>query len=170
MQGFEQIYLRTLRHLYDAENQLVATLGALSTSNLDPALTSVISDIEEQSRTQATRLEEIFHLLYKEPTSQAAWVATALLREAWEASCNECQCGATEACAAALLALKRYELTLYESLLRWSERYDFHEALPSLRRAIAEELVQASILAGFAFKVEAFDAGKVIAFPPAAVH
>jgi ferritin-like metal-binding protein YciE len=78
-----------------------------------------------------------------------------MLREAVDASASDQADGAgTAGCAAALLALKRYELTLYESLLRWSESCGLYEALPAIRRSIAEELLQASILAEFAFDSE----------------
>ncbi len=59
--------------------------------------------------------------------------------------------GGTQGCAAALLALKRYEITLYEALLRWSEQCELEEAIGDIRRSIAEELVQASILSDLAF-------------------
>jgi len=170
MQGFEQIYMRTLRHLYDTETQIFASLGSLSSAAIDPELVTALTVIEEQSRRQAERLEEIFRVLYQEPRGEAAWVATALLRQAWEAASTRDECGSTEACAAALLALKRYELTLYEALLRWSERCDLHEALPVIRRAIAEEILQASVLAGFAFKTGASDDARIISYPPIAIH
>jgi ferritin-like metal-binding protein YciE len=151
MQSFEHVYMRTLRHLYDTEKQLLASLRALCAPSLDRRLVAALCTIEAQSKQQAARLEEVFRVLYQEPRSEASWVATALLREASEASATEGE-GATAGCAAALLALKRYELTLYEALLRWSERCGLDEALPDIRRAIAEELLQAAILSEFAFE------------------
>ena len=151
MRTFEQAYLRTLRHIYDTERQLFMSVPALCTPALDSRLTEVLIEIAAQSQRQLERLETMFRVLYKEPQGEAAWAATALLREAWEAAAEGTEGGGTEACAAALLALKRYELTLYEMLLRWSEQCDLYEALPAIRRSIAEELLQASILSGFAF-------------------
>ncbi len=133
MRTFEQAYLRTLRHIYDTERQLFMSVPALCTPALDSRLTEVLIEIAAQSQRQLERLETMFRVLYKEPQGEAAWAATALLREAWEAAAEGTEGGGTEACAAALLALKRYELTLYEMLLRWSEQCDLYEALPAIR-------------------------------------
>lgn len=149
-QSFEQVYMRTLRHLYDTETQLTVSLAALRDSALDPEFLAALRTIESQSATQLERLAEVFRVLYQNPRGEASWVATALLREAWEASVKNGD--GTECCAQALLALKRYELTLYEGLLHWSERCDLFEVLPSIRKSMAEELLQTTILSGFAFE------------------
>jgi ferritin-like metal-binding protein YciE len=151
MQDFERVYMRTLRHIYDTEKQLIPSMAMLMASVDDLRLLNALREIEAQSHHQARRIEAIFGVLYLEPRTEASWVTTALLREAWEAS-TACQDGGTKGCAAALLAIKRYEITLYEALLRWSEDYEFREAIPDIRRCIAEELVQASILSDLAFE------------------
>lgn len=148
MQAFERVYLRTLRQIYDAKKQILASMQAISEPSVDVGLVAVLGDIEAQASRQLERLDGIFAVLYQEPRGEASWVTTALLREALEAS----EDAGAEGCAAALLALKRYELTLYETLLRWSERCDLYEALPAIRRCLAEEMLQASVLAGYAFE------------------
>lgn len=150
MQNFERVYMRTLRHIYDTEKQLMSALGAISATISDFRLLAALRQIEIQSQSQAERIESIFGVLYLEPRTEASWVTTALLREAWETGSNTRE-GGTQGCAAALLALKRYEITLYESLLRWSEHCAIEEAVPDIRRSIAEELVQASVLSELAY-------------------
>jgi len=150
MQDFERNYMRTLRHIYDTEKQLVVSVRTIAATACDARLISTLRDIEVQSDNQAQRIEEIFRALYLEPRTEASWATTALLRDAWEA-CASGSSG-TQGCAAALLAIKRYEITLYESLLRWSEQCQLDEALPDIRRSIAEELVQASVLSELAFE------------------
>lgn len=169
MQNFERVYMRTLRHIYDTENQLMSALGAICASISDFRLLNALREIEVQSRSQAQRIEGIFGVLYLEPRKEASWVATALLREAWESSSSPRE-GGTQGCAAALLALKRYEITLYESLLRWSEHCQIAEAVPDIRRSIAEELVQASVLSELAY-AEEIDEPELIGAPDrAALH
>lgn len=150
MQEIERVYMRTLRNIYDTERQLVAMLAVMSSSVTEPRLAHALSAISRQSTMQVKRIEGLFAALYLEPRSDGSWAATALLREAWESIANSKE-GGTMGCAAALLALKRYEITLYETLLRWSERYELDEAVPDIRRCIAEELVQASILSEIAY-------------------
>ena len=156
MQEFERVYMRTLRHIYDTEKQLIASIRMLSSSVTNLKLMSALREIEAQSQSQATRIEGIFDTLYLEARGEASWATTALLREAWDSASSRPESG-TRGCAAALLAIKRYEITLYEALLRWSEQYEFDEIIPNIRRSIAEELVQASILSELAFGDDAAD-------------
>ncbi|WP_072393156.1 DUF892 family protein [Hyphomicrobium sp. CS1GBMeth3] len=151
MQDFERAYMRTLRHAFDTEKQLFTSCSALAAVTTDAAFGKLLSEIEAQSAAQADRLESIFRLLYLEPQGEPSWVATALLREALECCTLGPETG-TQGAAAALLAIKRYEITLYEALLRWSEHCDLVEALADIRRSIAEELVQASALSEMAFE------------------
>jgi ferritin-like metal-binding protein YciE len=151
---FERVFVRALRQIYDTETQLCQSLPSLCSSLIDQDLANAALEMAAQSARQTERLAGIFRALYLEPRGEACWVATALLREAWDATCGHGNSASTEGCAAALLALKRYELTLYEALLRWSEKCDLYEALPAIRRSIAEELLQASILSGFAFDLD----------------
>ncbi len=150
-QSFELVYMQTLRHLYDTETQITMSLVPLYDSGLDTSFIAAVRKIEQQSLAQLERLDEVFRVLYQKPRGQASWVATALLREAWDSTTKHED--STECCAAALLALKRYELTLYEALLHWSERCDLVEVLPAIRKSIAEELLQTTILSSFAFEV-----------------
>lgn len=151
MQDFERVYMRTLRHVYDTEKQLLASASTIAARSGVPALAQALIEIETQSASQLERIERIFSVLYLEPRTEPSWVTTALLREAWEACPGDGE-GGVQGCAAALLAIKRYEITLYEALLRWSEQCDLVEALPDIRRSIAEELVQASVLSELAFE------------------
>jgi ferritin-like metal-binding protein YciE len=153
MQKIERVYMRTLRHVYDTEKQLVVAMATISDSVGDDRLVRAAREIARQSQDQLQRIEHLFAVLYLEPRVEASWVATALLREAWD-SCSGAHEGGTQGCAAALLALKRYEITLYEALLRWSEQCELEEAIGDIRRSIAEELVQASILSDLAFVEE----------------
>lgn len=169
MREFERVYMRTLRHIYDTEKQLVTSLSLISGRVSDPRLTFTLGDILRQSEEQTQRIERIFTVLYLEPRSEASWVTTALLREAWDASASWVE-GGTPGCAAALLALKRYEITLYESLLRWSEQLQLDEVGPDIRRSIAEELVQASALSDLAYAEEEPDDSSVVFTEPAVLQ
>ena len=168
MQGFERVFMRTLRHIYDTELQLAASVRSIA--GQAPALARTLREIEAQSVQQTQRIESIFALLYLEPQPEASWATTALLRDAWDASSGNTRCG-VQGCAAALLAIKRYEITLYEALLRWCEQYDLVEPLTDIRRSIAEELVQASALSELAFEDGEKFSAPVIAGPaPSALH
>lgn len=169
MQDFERVYMRTLRHVYDTEKQLLASVRAIAAASGDRTLVTVLTEIEAQSAQQVQRIEGIFHVLYLEPRGEPSWVTTALLREAWEA-CTSKREGGTQGCAASLLAIKRYEITLYEALLRWSEQCHLDEPLTDIRRSIAEELVQASVLSELAFEEAISDRTTLAAAERGALH
>lgn len=144
MQSLERAFLRTLRQAFDTELQLQSSLKNISRELKDAEIESTIDRFVLQSGLQVERLAGVFKALYLEPRGEASWVATALLREAWDmaSSGNE----SIEGFAASLLALKRHELTQHELLVRWSHRCCLDEVLPGLRRNIAEKLLQAAIL------------------------
>jgi ferritin-like metal-binding protein YciE len=170
MQGFERVFMRTLRHIYDTELQLAASVRAIAGHSPAPAFARTLREIEVQSVQQAQRIESIFTLLYLDPQPEASWATTALLRDAWDSCSGNTRFGA-QGCAAALLAVKRYEITLYEALLRWCEQYELVEPLPDIRRSIAEELVQASALSELAFEDVGAIRTPVISRPePTALH
>jgi ferritin-like metal-binding protein YciE len=169
MQDFERVYMQALRHAYDTEKQLAASAQAIAATAADPRLARTLVEIESQSAQQAQRIERIFAVLYLEPRTEPSWVTTALLREAWEASSGGQESG-TQGCAAALLAIKRYEITLYESLLRWSEQCHLVEPLADIRRSIAEELVQTSVLSELAFEPVAVEAAQLTFADRHALH
>ena len=75
----------------------------------------------------------------------------ALLREAEEYSALGAHGVACSGIAASLLAIKRLQITRYEALMAWSIECGFDEAVPLLRRALAEALVAAEALGTLAF-------------------
>ncbi len=92
MQGFERVFMRTLRHVYDTELQLAASVRSIA--GQAPSLARTLREIEAQSVQQARRIESIFALLYLEPQPEASWATTALLRDAWDASSGNTRGGA----------------------------------------------------------------------------
>ena len=151
MQSIEASFMRTLRQLYDTEKQISASLAALCVAELEPTLISLIKQMARQSDGQAERLEEVFSVLYLTPRTEAAWPATAMLREAWNAVTEFENEPSAEGCAASLLALKQYELCLYERLYCWAKRCALNEVLPGLRRSMAEEMLNSAALCQVAF-------------------
>lgn len=165
MRLVEATFMRTLRHLYDAEHHIAGSVPDLLALNLGRGLSLALTEIAECSKAQAQRLEQVFAALYLKPRREAAWPAIALLNEAEQAASGDEPC--VEGCAAALLALKRYELSLYEGLYFWSSECGLNEVLGDLRRSIAEEMLHASVLADLAFQPALKSYGRVQISPPA---
>jgi ferritin-like metal-binding protein YciE len=153
MSDFGSLFVGRLRTVLDIQAQIVATFPAIEMLGVEPRLARALKLMTVQSAHQTQRVSEMLELLYLKPFGQASWVTTALLREAWEAGST---CGdvatATQGCAAALLALKHYEMTEYEILLKWADQCALDEAIADLRRCFAEAVIQSAILAEFAFQ------------------
>ena len=113
----------------------------------EPLLTRLAREAGEQLR----RLETVFRELYQQPRAEPCWPVSALLREAEEYA--ELGPGDFACCgvAASLLAIKRLQITRYEALMAWSIECGLDEAVPLLRRALAEALVAAEALGTLAF-------------------
>lgn len=150
---FDEFYVRSLRLAYDAERQLAEALPRLA--KLDPvapcalALTRLAREASEQTR----RLEAVFRALYQAPRADPSWPVTALLREAEEYAVAGAGDFACSGIATALLAIKRLQITRYEALMAWSLECGLEEAVPTLRRALAEALVAGEALGTIAFGV-----------------
>lgn len=150
---FDDFYVRSLRLAYDAEQQSADALRRWSQLRTmgpcEPLLKRLARETEEQLR----RLETVFRELYQQPRTEACWPVSALLREAEE----YCALGphdlACSGVAASLLAIKRLQITRYEALMAWSIEYGFEEAVPLLRRALAEALVAGEALGTIAFGI-----------------
>lgn len=142
MREIENAYFKALRQIYDTKRQIEAAADALVPMIESDEFAQTVHQFAVQARSQIERLEQIFASLYELPRNEAAWAATAHLRDAVDALAPQYGEKSEIGCA----AVKRYELSLYESLYHWSVKCGLVEALPNLRRSIAEEILQTSIL------------------------
>jgi ferritin-like metal-binding protein YciE len=174
MTDFAGFYVGRLRLIHDMETQMLATLPVIETHALDGRLLDTLRRFETQSKQRLNRLARAFELLYLVPTGNSCWVTTALLRQAWDAAANCADSAqATQACAAALLALKRHEMVQYETMMRWSQQISLDEVVADFRRSLAETIVQGAMLSDFAFQSETPDhkiSVEKINLHPHAVH
>lgn len=150
---FDEFYLSALKALYDTERQQGAELPRLAETlrSVHPGAARVARQIAAQADEQAIRLEAIFAALYQKPAAEPCWIAAAHLREAADNARIDDPELMVSSVAVALLSLKRYEITRYEALMRWSMRHGMDEALPLLGRGLAEEIVMADALSALAF-------------------
>jgi ferritin-like metal-binding protein YciE len=148
---FDEFYVRSLRLAYDAERQLADVLPRWVQHHPMAPCEAVLMRLAREAGEQLRRLETVFRELYQQPRAEPCWPVSALLREAEEYS----ELGSDEfACcgvAASLLAIKRLQITRYEALMAWSIQCGLDEAVPLLRRALAEALVAAEALGTLAF-------------------
>lgn len=150
---FDEFYVRSLRLAYDAERQLGEVLPRWSQLQPMAPCAPLLTRLARESGEQIRRLETVFRELYQQPRAEPCWPVSALLREAEEYSALGAHDFACSGVAASLLAIKRLQITRYEALMAWSIECGFDEAVPLLRRALAEALVAAEALGTLAFGV-----------------
>jgi ferritin-like metal-binding protein YciE len=148
---FDEFYVRSLRLAYDAERQLGAVLPRWSELQPMGPCAPLLTRLAREAGEQIRRLETVFRELYQQPRAEPCWPVSALLREAEEYSALGAHEFACSGIAASLLAIKRLQITRYEALMAWSIECGFDEAVPLLRRALAEALVAAEALGTLAF-------------------
>ena len=83
-QSLKDLYLDELRDLFDAEQQILQTLPAMTDAASSPALKRVFQDHLEQTRVQAERLELIFRQLGQSGQGKRCAAMAALLQEGEE--------------------------------------------------------------------------------------
>ena len=61
--SLQELYTEQLRDLYDAENQIIKALPEMIDAATSPDLKAALDEHLEITKTQATRLEQIFEWL-----------------------------------------------------------------------------------------------------------
>ena len=70
LENLQQLYLKELRDLYDAEKQITVALPKLINAASNPELKSGLQEHLEVTNTQISRLESIFQSLNEKPTGE----------------------------------------------------------------------------------------------------
>ena len=81
LQNLQQLYLKELRDLYDAEKQITEALPKLINAATNPELKSGLQEHLEVTKTQISRLEQIFRSLNEKPTGETCKGMKGVIKE-----------------------------------------------------------------------------------------
>jgi len=70
LNSLHDLYITELRDLYDAENRILKALPKMAEAASSPELKSAFEEHLQQTRTQTSRLEQIFQKLGESPKGQ----------------------------------------------------------------------------------------------------
>ncbi len=81
LENLQQLYLKELRDLYDAENQITDALPKLIDAANNPELKNALQEHLNVTQTQIKRLEKIFQTLNEKPTGETCKGMKGVIKE-----------------------------------------------------------------------------------------
>ena len=81
LENLQQLYLKELRDLYDAEKQITEALPKLIEAASNPELKSGLQEHLNVTNTQISRLEQIFQSLNEKPTGETCKGMKGVIKE-----------------------------------------------------------------------------------------
>jgi ferritin-like metal-binding protein YciE len=133
-------YLDQLRHLYDAENQLVNALPKLAEGASSKELKKVIETHLEQTEGHIERLDEVFELLGEKAKGKVCHGMQGLIEEGSEILREEGQEGVLDVGIIAVVQMvERYEIEAYGIARSFAELFGQDKAVRLLQDTLDEE-------------------------------
>lgn len=81
LENLQQLYLKELRDLYDAENQITSALPKLIDAASNPELKSALQEHLSVTKKQIGRLDQIFQSLREKPTGETCKGMKGVIKE-----------------------------------------------------------------------------------------
>jgi ferritin-like metal-binding protein YciE len=140
MQDLEKLLIGELQDIYDAENQLVATLPKMAEKASSPALKNAFNHHLEQTRQHVRRVEQAFNTLGQKPKKKTCKGMKGLIDEGEHvAAAFEKNTALDAALIGAAQKVEHYEITSYGTLCSWADELGAGELKTLLKQNLAEE-------------------------------
>ena len=138
--GLDNLFFDTLRDIYYAENHILKTLPKLAQSASSDELKAAFEKHHTETQGQIQRLEKVFELIDRKPTSKRCEAIDGILKEG-DSVLSEYQ--GTSAADAGLIssaqAVEHYEITRYGTLRRWAKMLGLSNGYDLLTQSLEEE-------------------------------
>jgi ferritin-like metal-binding protein YciE len=138
--GLENLFFDTLRDIYYAERHILKDLPRLEANAASDELKAAFQTHIKETEGQVQRLEQVFGLIDRPPTSKRCEAIDGILAEG--ASVLEEYKGTTAADAGLISsaqAVEHYEITRYGTLRRWAKMLTIGNAYDLLTESLEEE-------------------------------
>lgn len=130
----------TLRDVYYAENHILKTLPKLAEAASSSKLKTAFEKHYKETEGQVERLERVFSLIGRSPTSKKCDGIDGILKEGDHVLKDyEGTAAADAGLISSAQAVEHYEITRYGTLRRWAELLDLPEAVELLTATLEEE-------------------------------
>lgn len=139
--GLEHLFFDTLRDIFYAEKHILGNLPHLEASAVSDELKAIFRTHASETKGQIARLETVFQLIGRPPTSKRCAAIDGILAEG--DGIVEDYLG-TPALDAGLIssaqAVEHYEITRYGTLRRWAKMLTITDAHDLLSESLEEEI------------------------------
>jgi ferritin-like metal-binding protein YciE len=140
IKSLDNLLLREIKDLYDAEKQLVKALPKVVKKASSPELKRAIEDHLRQTEGHVSRLEHMFEIFGEPAKAVKCRGMQGILEEAEE---TMKQASTPETLDVAIVAsaqkVEHYEITAYGSAIAWAETLGRHDLKTLLAQTIEEE-------------------------------
>jgi len=151
--GLEHLFCDTLRDIHYAENHILKTLPELEANAASDELKAAFATHTTETRGQIQRLEKVFALIGRPPTSKRCEAIDGILAEG-DGVLEDYK--GTAALDAGLIssaqAVEHYEITRYGTLRRWAKMLGLGDAYDLLTEGLEEESRTDELLTSIADK------------------
>src|SRR5581483_3878958 len=135
-----ELFLDELADVYNAEQQLIKALPKMAKSAQSEELKEAIESHLEETREQASRLEEVAKGLEESIKRKTCAAMRGLIEEADDLLKEQKNSSALDAAIiAAAQKVEHYEIASYGTLVAWAEQMGHDEAVNRLRERVDEE-------------------------------
>ena len=136
----DDLFMHTLQDIYYAEHQIAKHLPTMVEKTTAPALKAAFETHLSETRTQISRLENVFQMLGHEPKSVTCAAMDGILKEAREVASDIDDADVLDAgLLSSAQAVEHYEITRYGTLVALANRLGRHEVASVLAQTLDEE-------------------------------
>lgn len=138
--NLDSLFYDTMRDMYYAERHILRTLPKLQEAAVSDELKAAFEHHQTETEGQIQRLEKVFSLIDRKPTSKRCDAIDGILKEGDE-HLEEYQDSpaADAALIASAQAVEHYEITRYGTLRRWAKMLGLPEGADLLTESLEEE-------------------------------
>jgi ferritin-like metal-binding protein YciE len=140
MSNLQDLFIHHLEDMYYAEKKLAKALPKMASKATEQPLRSAFEEHQRQTEEHVKRLEQVFKLCGKKPSSTTCEAIDGIVKEGEELM-SEAEKG--EAMDAGLIAAgqaaEHYEIARYGTLAAWAKMLDMGEAQKILHKTLEEE-------------------------------
>jgi ferritin-like metal-binding protein YciE len=140
IETMDNLLVHGLKDIYYAENRIVKSLPALIEKATNRDLTKGLKDHLEETKSQVTRLEQVFAKLGEEPKGVRCPAIDGLIHEADDVAGEVADKEVLDAAiVGAAQAVEHYEIARYGTLVAWAEATGHDDIVRLLTTNLNEE-------------------------------
>jgi len=140
LENLQQLFLKELRDLYDAENQITEALPKLINASRNAELKSALQEHLQVTREQINRLDRIFRMLNEKPTGETCKGMKGVIKEGDEIVSAGGDASTVDAgIISAAQRVEHYEMAGYGTVRTYAQLLGQNEMARLLQQTLSEE-------------------------------